>query len=161
ELHIERGDLAWPGPAGVAVEASADGEHLAVGFGSDEGLFGTCEISGLLPADAELLAQLFSDHAPAELSSGGELLRQHGEGAGTFEEWIRLVRVPNIGQRGAIARAVAGEHGAALLAAMAYLGVPPALAAPPHGEAPRRPEEWLDEEVVTAVAWLSQTAQAA
>lgn len=161
ELHIERGDLAWHGPAGVAVEASADGEHLAVGFGSDEGLFGTCEISGLLPADAELLAQLFSDHAPAELSSGGELLRQHGEGAGTFEEWIRLVRVPNIGQRGAIARAVAGEHGAALLAAMAYLGVPPALAAPPHGEAPRRPEEWLDEEVVTAVAWLSQTAQAA
>jgi hypothetical protein len=152
ELQIERGDQEWTGPHGVTAEAATDGGLLALAFRVGDGLVGSCEVGGLTPADASLLAQLFVMHLPEELRGGG------GE---TFEEWLQLVAVPNLGQRGALARAASGDHGAALLAAMAYFGVPPALGAPPGAQPGWRPEEWLDHEVVTAISWLTQTAHAA
>ncbi|HWQ15751.1 MAG TPA: hypothetical protein VNL77_23320, partial [Roseiflexaceae bacterium] len=152
ELQIEESEQRWYGAAGLASEVALEGGALVLHVRSDDGPVGSCTVAGLCEADAGLLADLFRAYAPGELRSGGEE---------SFDQWVRLVAVPGLGQRGAIAAAALDEQGAPLLAAAGYLGFPAPLAAPPGADAPPRPAEWLESEVVTAVAWLAQTARAA
>ncbi|MEN9937435.1 MAG: hypothetical protein RLZZ387_4014 [Chloroflexota bacterium] len=150
ELRVEIGDEPWPGPAGISTEVAVDEGVVALAFYSARGVVGSCTVEGLSEADAGLLAELFSRHSPAQLKSTGE----------GFEDWLRLVAVPGLGQRGEIAR-IAADPAQTLLAAMVYLGVPATIGAAPGAEAPVRPDEWLRADVVTHVAWLARMARTA
>ncbi len=78
----------------------------------------TCQITGLAIRDTELLNRFFGKYSAAMLSS---------RGTKTFESWIQLIQIPNLGDRSIIAGVLDDNTEFAFLAASVYLGMPNTL----------------------------------
>lgn len=146
-LVTESGAEPWAGPgAGSLVLSCPLAGGLSVELVADGAVLGRCTVVGLAAPDLRLLEELFAKYEPGMLRSAGRE---------SFDLWLRLVQVPGLGARGALARAAQGEAEAALLAAAVSFG-PPADLLPP-GTAPEpRPAAWLDQNVVTELIWRSR-----
>jgi hypothetical protein len=105
---------------------------------------GQCCITGLSAADMDMLTALFRKYQPAMLQSAGPA---------SFDAWIRLVQVPGLGQRAAIAQALQGEAAFAWLAAAVYLGVPDVLQVDPSSTVPAYRRTLLDHDVIVNITW--------
>lgn len=141
------GQSAWKGPSAGAIMVSHSNDDLALDFHDGAVQFGRCTVSGLSMVDSNLLADFFQKYRPDMFQSAG--IR-------SFEEWLKLVRVPNLGRRAVFADAIRGSTEFALLAACVYLGVPDVLGLPPGSASKLRSPELLEENVVTALDWESQ-----
>jgi len=146
ELTVTPSDSeAWSGPDATEIMASRSPEgDLVLDATSAISPIARCVVSGLRDDDVELLCEFFEKYRPDMLQSAG---------TDTFENWLCLARVPNLGQRAIAAEAIQGETEFAALAAAVYLGAPDVLSQSPGSAAEPRPRKWLDEDVVTACHW--------
>jgi len=131
------------GDINVAV-SSPKGDDLVLEFITSTSRVGTCIVSGLSQTDTDRVREFFQKYRLDMLQS---------RGVDSFEEWLCLIQVPNLGRRAIIAEAIDPETEFALLAACVFLGVPGLLGTPPDDQIPSRPEEWLEEQVVTRLEW--------
>lgn len=134
----------WNDPTNVTITISRSEDGLSLDFTDTAGHSRKCVVSGLSEADMALLEQLFQKYRPDMLRSAGTT---------TFEEWIHLVQVPNLGKRGTIANVIQREAEFATLAACVYLGVPDMLGLPPGAVSRPRSSDWLAEDVIVGLRW--------
>lgn len=102
---------------------------------------GSCTVRGLAQPDRKLLSEFFERYPAEQFAS---------KGTATFEEWLSFIQIPNLGNRGALAQALASEGEFALLAAGVYLGASDVLRAK-QSSSYNRPAEWLSAEVITQI----------
>jgi hypothetical protein len=142
KLAIKTDDTmgTWQDPKGLSFAVSRE-EH--VGLILKVHGAGSCQISGLNPKDIDLLAEFFGKFEPASCRSLDN---------GSFSEWLRLLKIPNLGMRGALAAALGGDMERSVLAACIYLTPPDVLILPP-GKFRGRSGDLLAQEVVTSLEW--------
>lgn len=119
-----------------AVDAAGAKLVIAALLGEEEVV--RCEIDGLAADDRDRLAAFFGRYYPGMVESAGEA---------SVREWLRLIRVPNLGRHAALAAALEDNADVPLITAGAELGV--SVLRPPS---PRK-AEWLARDVITALRW--------